>query len=106
MTVALEALNKVQDLQKQQLDTQYGGKASNQFVEEVKSSALFNCNWGELLSAAPTALSLMGSCWIAASQEKAEQILLGKARPEGGFKYLPNRADPTLRSCLVDGMYM
>jgi hypothetical protein len=104
-TSQLEALQKIKDIQSQALKEEYGGKASNQFIKETKNSALFQCNWGELLSAAPTALSLMGSCWIAASQEKAEQIMLGDSRPQGGFKYLSNREKPTLRACLVDGKF-
>lgn len=104
-TDQLEALETVKQLQTQKLKEEYGGKASNLFVQEIKSAALFQCNWGELLSAAPTALSLMGSCWIAASQDKAEQIFLGDARPKDGFKYLTNRDKPTLRACLVDGQW-
>ena len=96
------ALVAVQELQKKTVADEYG-KQSNQFVTEMKSSTLFQFNWGELLSAAPTALSLMGSCWIAAAAPAADKISMKSSVPLGGFKTLTNRKDPTLRSCLVDG---
>ena len=105
-TKQLQALADVQNEQTKILKNEYQGKMSNQFVEELKSSTLFQCDWGELLSAAPTALSLMGACWIAASQEKADAISLTGARPNGGWKYLKNYDKPTLRSCLVDGSWI
>ncbi|KAL8907064.1 MAG: hypothetical protein Q9171_006011 [Xanthocarpia ochracea] len=101
-TKQLQALADVQNEKTKILKDEYQGKMSNQFVEELKSSTLFQCDWGELLSAAPTALSLMGACWIAASQEKADAISLTGARPDGGWKFLKNYDKPTLRSCLVD----
>jgi hypothetical protein len=97
------AIDDVQRMKKQTLAEQFGGKPSNQFVTELKGSTLFQFNWSELLSAAPTALSLMGSCWIAAAAPKAEQIDMTDSVPVGGFKYLTNNKRPTLRSCLVDG---
>ena len=102
MSVA-EVNQQIADVQKQQLKEDFGGKASNQFVDELKRSALFQTNWGELLTAAPTALSLMGSCWIAASHPKADSVSLADSMPSGGFKYLTNRKNPSLKSCLVDG---
>lgn len=102
-TDQLQTLVDVHNEHQRVLQAEYGGKMSNQFVEEMKSSTLFQCDWGELLSAAPTALSLMGACWIAASQAKADSISLAKAQPKGGWKYLKNYDEPTLRSCLVDG---
>ncbi|KAF2853718.1 hypothetical protein T440DRAFT_287057 [Plenodomus tracheiphilus IPT5] len=99
------ATDLISDVRKMQLDTvkaEYGGKMSNQFVAELKGSTLFQFNWSELLSAAPTALSLMGGCWLAASDPKAEKIFLTNSVPTKGFTYLTNRKDPTLRSCLVD----
>ena len=99
------AMDDVQRMKAQALKEQYGGKQSNQFVTEMKGSTLFQFNWSELLSAAPTALSLMGWCWIAAAAPKAEQIDMTDSVPVGGFKFLTNTKRPTLRSCLVDGMY-
>ena len=96
------ALVAVQELQKKTVADEYGMQ-SNQFVTEMKSSALFQFSWGELLSAAPTALSLMGACWIAAAAPAADKISMKSSVPLGGFKTLTNRKDPTLRSCLVDG---
>ena len=101
--MASDALADVERARKE-MQKEYGGKMSNQFVDEVKSSALFQFSWGELLSASPTALTLMGSLWIAASSPVAERISLKDSMPTGGFQYLVKRNDPTLRSCLVDGM--
>lgn len=101
--MASEAVTLIAQEQQRIIKQDYGGVPSNRFVSDVKQSALFQFNWGELLSAAPTALSLMGSCWIAASAPVADQIVLTKAVPVGGFKYITNRSEPTLRSCLVDG---
>lgn len=102
--MASAALQNVQKIQTNVLKSEYEGKLSNQFVDELKCSTLFQADWSELLSAAPTALSLMGSLWIAAADPKAEKISMVKSMPTGGFKYITNRAEPTLRSCLVDGM--
>ncbi|PWY81721.1 hypothetical protein BO94DRAFT_601757 [Aspergillus sclerotioniger CBS 115572] len=99
--MAAQVLGDIDRVRKDELQ-EYGGKESIQFVEGVKASALFQCNWGELLAAAPTALSLMGSCWIAASNPIADRISLADAVPTGGFKHLTNRMNPTLRACLVD----
>lgn len=99
-TDVLKDIQKVQDAAK----AEYGGKMSNQFVAEMKGSTLFQFNWGELLAAAPTALSLMGGCWLAASDPKADKISLADSMPSKGFVYLTNMHSPTLRSYLVDGM--
>ena len=79
------------------------GNQANAFVSEMKASALFQFDWGELLSAALTALALTGSCWVAASSDAADAIKMGRSVPTGGFKFIPNRPEPTLRSILVDG---
>lgn len=97
-----QALQEIEQ-QKKTLTQEYGGKMSNQFVAELKSSTLFQFNWGELLAAAPTALSLMGACYVAAANDTAEKISLSEAVPTGGFKYLTDRPNPTLRAALVDG---
>ncbi|KAJ5614566.1 hypothetical protein N7528_008220 [Penicillium herquei] len=99
--MASDALADVERSRKE-MQKEYGGKMSNQFVDEVKNSALFQFSWGELLSASPTALTLMGSLWIAASSPVAENISLKGSMPTGGFQYLVKRDNPTLRSCLVD----
>ncbi|WXC61525.1 hypothetical protein SNK03_007398 [Fusarium graminearum] len=101
--MASAAVQDVQRIQTEQLKSQYGNKLSNQFVDELKSSTMFQYDWSELISAAPTALALMGSLWIAAADPKADKISMVKSMPTGGFKHIPNRAEPTLRSCLVDG---
>jgi hypothetical protein len=102
--MASGALHRINVVQAATLREQYGGeKMSTKFVEEIKGATLFQYNWGDLLSAAPTALSFMGSLWVAAANPTAELISLSEAKPEGGFKYLTNVPNPTLRSCLVDG---
>ncbi|EME43108.1 hypothetical protein DOTSEDRAFT_72478 [Dothistroma septosporum NZE10] len=100
--MASDALSDIERQKKQVVVEQYGGKPANQFVAEMKSSTMFQFSWGELLGAAPTALSLMGSCWIAAADPAADKIILTKAVPTGGFKYIVNRSVPTLRTVLVD----
>ncbi|KAI0206632.1 hypothetical protein F4808DRAFT_466642 [Astrocystis sublimbata] len=104
--MASEALDDVSRIQKQALQEQYAGKMSNQFVDELKGSTLFQFSWGELLSAAPTALSLMGACWLAAASPAAEKISMSEVVPivngRQGFVYLTNVKNPTLRGCLVD----
>ena len=101
--MAADALAEVAQLKKRMLAEDYGGSQTNQFVADMKASTLFQLNWGELLSAAPTALSLMGACWIAASSPSADQITMTKSVPAGGFKFIVSRSSPTLRSMLVDG---
>ncbi|KAG5658028.1 hypothetical protein KAF25_006979 [Fusarium avenaceum] len=100
--MASAAIQDVQRIQSEQLKSQHGNKLSNQFVDELKSSTMFQYDWSELISAAPTALALMGSLWIAAADPKADKISMVKSMPTGGFKHIPNRSEPTLRSCLVD----
>lgn len=100
--MASDALSDVARARKE-MQNEFGGKASNQFVDEIKSSALFQFSWGELLSAAPTALTLMGSLWIASSSPVADKISLADSMPTKGFEHMVNRKDPTLKSCLVDG---
>lgn len=56
------------------------------FVQDVSDSLILQHNWGDLLSAAPLSLSLLGACQIAASTPKAASIILEP--PRGGFKYL------------------
>ena len=101
--MASQVLAEVSSLKKKTLADEYGGLQTNQFISDLKASALFKFNWGELLSAAPTALTLMGSCWVAASSPVADRIVMTKSVPVGGFKYIVNRNEPTLRSILVDG---
>lgn len=99
----VDAVQSVAAAEKTVITEQYGGKLSNKFIEELKGATLFQFDWGELLSAAPTALSLMGSCWLAAANPTTEMISLADAVPKEGFKYMTNLRNPTLRACLVDG---
>lgn len=96
-----DALEEVLNITTQNLKENYGGKKSNQFIEEVKSLSLSQLHWGELLSIAPTALSLLGPCSIAAATPAADKMILKK--PEGGFAYLTDRRELSLRSGLMDG---
>jgi hypothetical protein len=99
---AFQAIQGMNATQKQTIHDLYGGKASNQFVEDIKAATFFQANWSDLLRAAPTALCCMGSCWLAAANPVAERISLTDAMPVGGFKYMTNLKNPTLRACLVD----
>ncbi|TFB06750.1 hypothetical protein CCMA1212_000351 [Trichoderma ghanense] len=99
---AADAIQSIAAAEKRVMTEEYGGKLSNMFVEELKSATLFKTNWGELLSAAPTALYFMGSCWLAAANPMAEMISLADVMPEKGFTYMTNIKKPTLRACLVD----
>ncbi|KAH6613654.1 hypothetical protein B0J18DRAFT_469994 [Chaetomium sp. MPI-SDFR-AT-0129] len=99
--MASTALQRLDQIQAASAKEQYG-KVSEQFVSELKGATLFQHDWGGLLGAAPTALSLMGACWLAASNPTAEKISLAKSKPVDGFKYMTNSINPTLRACLVD----
>lgn len=50
------------------------------FARDVKQSLLFQYDWGELLSAAPLCLSLMGSCYVAATSPDAQGMSLTDAK--------------------------
>ncbi|KAK1720156.1 hypothetical protein CaCOL14_002178 [Colletotrichum acutatum] len=99
--MSADSLAKVEAAQQAVLKKTHGGKAGAQFVQEVKESLLFQYNWNELLSAAPTAITLVGACHVAAASPEAAAISLADAVPAGGFKYLRVAAKPTLRACLV-----
>ncbi len=85
-TSATDVLSNIKRAQQKTVKKEHARQAGQQFVEESKDSMIFHCNWAELLSAAPMALSLMGSCWIAASKKEAGEISLQDAMPQGGFK--------------------
>lgn len=91
--MSADDLAKVEAAQQAVLKKTHGGKAGAQFVQEVKESLLFQYNWNELLSAAPTAITLVGACHVAAASPEAAAISLADAVPQGGFKCL--RYDPT-----------
>ncbi|KAF8892585.1 hypothetical protein BD779DRAFT_1661291 [Infundibulicybe gibba] len=74
------------------------GRAQVGFARDVKNSLLFQYDWAELLSAAPLALSLMGSCYVAATSPLANAVSLKDAEPKGGFKYIKH---PELKACLI-----
>ncbi|KAK1703530.1 hypothetical protein BDP67DRAFT_584570 [Colletotrichum lupini] len=99
--MSVDNLAKVEAAQQAVLKKTHGGKAGAQFVQEVKESLFFQYNWNELLSAAPTAITLVGSCHVAAASPNAAAISLKDSVPTGGFKYLRVAQDPTLRACLV-----
>ena len=83
-----DKLAAVQKDQDQRLKKEYNGRVGKKFVSEVKGSLLFQFNWSDLLSAAPTALELMGACFVAASAPDADSILLTEAVPKDGWKCL------------------
>lgn len=103
--MALNQVNALAEFEKanqQRLKDDFGGKAGTKFVKEVQESMLFQYNWADLLSAAPTALSLLGACHVASSSEEASAIRLGAdVMPKGGWKYLVVNDAPTLKACLV-----
>ncbi|KZT01678.1 uncharacterized protein LAESUDRAFT_663435 [Laetiporus sulphureus 93-53] len=82
----------------QRLKQQGDGKVQLAFARDVKNSLLFQYDWGELLSAAPLALYLIGSCYVAATSPLARGVSLSDAVPKDGFKYLQH---DMLKACLV-----
>ncbi|KAG8627095.1 hypothetical protein KVT40_004578 [Elsinoe batatas] len=94
-------LSEIEKANQERLKKEYSGKAGTKFVTEVKESMLFQYNWADLLSAAPTALSLLGACHVASSSQEASAINLGSAAPKDGWKYLQVAKTPTLKACLV-----
>lgn len=83
-----DALSKVEAAQQAVLKKTHGGKAGAQFTQEVKESLLFQYKWNELLAAAPTSITLVGACHVAAASPEAAVISLSDPVPQGGFKYL------------------
>ena len=88
MASPAKALADVDKANNDLLKKGYDGKAGARFVTEVKESMLFQYNWSDLLSAAPTAISLLGACHVASSSDEAAAINLSDATPAGGWKYL------------------
>jgi hypothetical protein len=74
--------------EEERMKKQGNGKVQIAFAKDVKNSLLFQYDWGQLLSAAPLALSLIGSCYVAATAPKAQGISLQDAAPSGGFKFI------------------
>ncbi|KAF1945147.1 hypothetical protein EJ02DRAFT_431759 [Clathrospora elynae] len=95
-----EALAQLEKANQERLKKEYSGKVGTKFVTEVRESMLFQYNWADLLSAAPTALSLLGACHVASSSQEASGIFLS-SMPKGGWKYLLVNEKPTLKACLV-----
>jgi hypothetical protein len=85
---ASRQLAEIAQREDDRLKKQGSGKAQIAFARDVKNSLLFQYDWAELLSAAPLALSLMGSCYVAASAPKAQGISLKEAEPKGGFTHI------------------
>jgi hypothetical protein len=85
---ASRQLAEIAQREDDRLKKQGNGKAQIAFARDVKNSLLFQYDWAELLSAAPLALSLMGSCYVAASSPKAQGISLKDAMPQGGFQHI------------------
>ena len=53
-------------------------KISNEVIEAVKASLLFqpNFKWEEMIGAAPYALHSMGICYVVASAKIASQVMI------------------------------
>lgn len=87
-TKASEELQALQDRNSQRLAKQGAGNAGVAFAKDVKQSLLFQYDWGELLSAAPMCLSLMGACYVAATSPKATGMTLEDCKPAQGFEFI------------------
>jgi hypothetical protein len=76
-----EALCKIQDVKIKESSTA-------DYVDDVKHSLLFRpgFNWDDMLSAAPVAITLMGSLFVASTVPDATQITI--IAPKDGFKTL------------------
>jgi hypothetical protein len=55
-------------------------------VAEIKSSAIFQVNWEDLLKSAPISINALGAALVASSSETATTIEF--TPPKGGFKFL------------------
>jgi hypothetical protein len=97
----VDALAQLERANQERLKKEYDGKAGTKFVTEVRESMLFQYNWADLLSAAPTALSLLGACHVASSSSEASAINLGSAMPKNGWQHMQVASKPTLKACLV-----
>ncbi|KAJ6028830.1 hypothetical protein N7540_004406 [Penicillium herquei] len=90
---ALAGIEKLQKIRQTSVDN---------FVKHVKARSLFqpSFNWGDILSAAPVAISLMGNLFVAATIPDATRITI--IPKEGGFQFLPRFGEDTaLNACLV-----
>ncbi|KAE8445514.1 hypothetical protein EG329_013277 [Mollisiaceae sp. DMI_Dod_QoI] len=67
-------------------DVEVQHTSAAQFSQEISDSLILQHNWGDLLSAAPLALSFVGACQLAASTPAASGMTL--KCPSGGFAYL------------------
>jgi hypothetical protein len=85
-TAAAEELTALQKRNDDRLQKQGSGSAAVAFAKDVKQSLLFQYDWAELLSAAPLCLSMMGSCYVAATCPEATGMSLKECEPKGGFK--------------------
>ncbi|KAL7910526.1 hypothetical protein GGI35DRAFT_370736 [Trichoderma velutinum] len=60
-------------------------------VNEIKNSIIFQYNWEELLQSGPIALTSIGSCFIACTSKGSDRIQLDP--PEGGkFEYIKHKS--------------
>lgn len=79
-TNAAADLATLQKMNNDRIMKQGGNSAAIAFARDVKQSLLFQYDWGELLSAAPLCLSLMGSCYVAATSPDAQGMSLSDAK--------------------------
>lgn len=78
MSSQLEDYQHLKDLEAQ--------PTAAQFSQEISDSLIVQYNWGDLLSAAPLALSFVGTCQLVASAPAASGIKL--KRPSRDFIHL------------------
>ncbi|KAI1269761.1 hypothetical protein F5Y18DRAFT_109420 [Xylariaceae sp. FL1019] len=90
-----QALLKYDAIREQELSS---NTAVQDFIQTTKSQLLFQHNWSELVGAAPLALNLIGSCYIACSVSRATEITLDRPA-SGDFQRLHYES---LRACMVE----
>ncbi|EWC43660.1 hypothetical protein DRE_01547 [Drechslerella stenobrocha 248] len=56
-------------------------------ADQIKGQALVDCNWSELFSTAPFAISSMGSCFIVSSYPYASSTRITKSPQQVGLKW-------------------
>ncbi|KAK7698786.1 hypothetical protein SLS64_012268 [Diaporthe eres] len=89
-----EAVAKAKD---QQIRQSAIATAGPEFVESVGNSQLFRLDWDQLLCAAPTSVSILGACILAANSETARTITLTSSdKPLKGFRSI------SLNGCLIE----
>ncbi|OTA05025.1 hypothetical protein A9Z42_0056420 [Trichoderma parareesei] len=88
LTVALKA----------QYDLDNRPDVTDDAVEEIRNSVIFQYNWEELLQSGPVALASIGSCFIACTSKGSDHIQL-EPPEDGKFEYIKHAS---LNASLMD----